>query len=54
MAKAKPKPDEKSQKERFIETAREVEADESGKAFERALKKVIPPQVRRSRSQNGP
>ena len=41
MPKVKPKPkDEKSQKERFIETAREVEADESGDAFERAMKKL--------------
>lgn len=42
MAKAKSKPKEKSQKERFIEKARELEADETGEAFERAIKKVIP------------
>jgi hypothetical protein len=41
MAKPKRKRDDKSQKERFIEKAREVEADESGEAFERALKKII-------------
>lgn len=34
---------EKSQKERFIEKARELEADESGEAFERALRKIAPP-----------
>lgn len=34
---------EKSQSERFIEKAKELGADESGKEFERALKKVVPP-----------
>ena len=45
MAKPKPKlkPDDKAQSERFIEKAREIEADESGKMFERTLKKVIKP-----------
>lgn len=32
---------EKPQSERFIEKAKELGADESGEAFERALKKVI-------------
>lgn len=32
-----------SQKERFIETAKELEADESGEQFERAFAKVVPP-----------
>ena len=42
MAKNKPKPkDEKPQKERFIEAAREVGTDESGRAFERAFKKIM-------------
>ncbi len=42
MAKPKRKPDkEKMQKERFIETARELEVDETGEAFERAFEKVI-------------
>lgn len=45
----------KSQRERFMETARDVEADESGKTFERTFKKLIPPKKakpsnRRSRS----
>jgi hypothetical protein len=40
---AKPKKDEISQKERFIEQARKSEADESGETFERAFKKIIPP-----------
>jgi hypothetical protein len=39
-AKKQPKPDEKPQSERFIETAREIEADESGEGFERAFEEV--------------
>ncbi|MBN8980089.1 MAG: hypothetical protein J0I29_02265 [Rhizobiales bacterium] len=31
----------KTQRERFIETAREIDADESGKQFEKAFKKVV-------------
>jgi hypothetical protein len=31
---------EKSQRERFIEAAREIGVDESGKEFERAIKKL--------------
>ncbi len=38
---AKSKQDNKAQSERFIEKARELEVDESGEAFERALKKII-------------
>ena len=30
-----------TQKEKFIEYAREVEADESGETFERTLKKIV-------------
>lgn len=40
-----PKEDEKSQKERFIEQARKSEADESGEAFERAFRRVVPPKT---------
>ena len=40
---AKPKSDDKEQSRRFVEKAREIEADESGETFERAIKKVIPP-----------
>ncbi len=43
MAKPKRKPDDKAQKKRFIEKARDLKADESGKGFERALKKILPP-----------
>jgi hypothetical protein len=43
MAKPKPKQDDKTQAKRFIEKAREIEADESDKPFERAFKKIAPP-----------
>ena len=50
---AKPKTDEKSQKERFIEQARKSEADESGEAFERAFKKILPEQRGQRDSSSG-
>ncbi len=31
------------QRARFIETAKKTGADESGKAFEKAFKKIVPP-----------
>ena len=34
---------EKTQRERFIETAREIGVDETGKEFERMLGKIAPP-----------
>ena len=34
---------DKKQTERFVKKARELEADESDEAFERAFKKVVPP-----------
>lgn len=34
--------DDKEQSERFIETARKYETDETGKEFERAFKKAVP------------
>ena len=34
---------EKSQRERFIETARAVGVDETGEEFMKLLKKVVPP-----------
>jgi len=40
MPAKKPKPEEKPQSERFIETAREIGADETREAFDRAFKKV--------------
>ena len=39
--KAKPKQSSKSQSERFIETAREVEADETGGRFKGILRKIL-------------
>jgi hypothetical protein len=38
---------QQEQSERFIETARELEADESGKNFERALRAVASEHKRR-------
>ena len=40
--KTTPKPDNPDQSKRFEDKARELEADESGKAFERALKATLP------------
>jgi len=40
--KQKLEPDDKKQSARFVETARALEADESGKSFARAFKKVLP------------
>jgi len=36
----------KSQSRRFVEKARELGADESGEAFERGFKKIVPPKKR--------
>lgn len=41
MPTKKPKQDEKPQRERFIETAREIGADGTLEAFERAIEKII-------------
>jgi hypothetical protein len=40
------KTQEKTQAERFIETAREIGVDETGQEFERAMRKVAPPRKR--------
>jgi len=37
-----PATEDKEQSARFIEAARELEADESGEAFDRAVRVVIP------------
>lgn len=46
MAKSPPKvpdnADDKDQSKRFIETAREHETDETGRAFEKLFKKITP------------
>lgn len=41
MPAKKPKPDEKPQSERFIETAREIGAGETKESFERAFIKIV-------------
>lgn len=45
--KRKPPPKRKmtkaEQSERFKETARNLDADESGEAFDRAFKRIVPP-----------
>lgn len=40
---AVPKPDDPEQSKRFVETAREIEADETGEAFRRAFARIVPP-----------
>jgi hypothetical protein len=43
MAKAKKKAETQAeQSERFMRDAKKAEVDESGKAFERALRKIVP------------
>jgi hypothetical protein len=37
-----PKPDDPEQSKRFIEAARQIEADETGEAFDRAFRKIVP------------
>jgi len=41
--KKPPDPNEKPQKQRFIETARKLGVDETGAEFERAFEKIAPP-----------
>ena len=38
--KSAPKPDDPEQSKRFLETAKEVEADDDPQAFERAFKNI--------------
>ena len=44
----RPKNDDPAEYKRFIETAKQVEADEDPKAFERAFKKITSQQPRKS------
>lgn len=48
--KKPPDPNEKPQHERFKEAAREIGADESGKAFEGAFGKIVPPKKVQSKA----
>jgi len=50
MSRKQPKPDDEAQKKRFIEKAREIGAHASGKAFDRAFKKLVPEKPRTSRN----
>jgi hypothetical protein len=43
MPDIKPKPDDPAEYQRFIDMAREVEADEAEEAIDRAFEKVIQP-----------
>jgi hypothetical protein len=43
--KRKPKIADKRQYERFVETARKLDCDESEEAFENTFKRIIPPKV---------
>jgi hypothetical protein len=50
-ARKPPPPDEKPQRERFIETAREIGASEDPEEFERVFREVVkPPKPVKSRS----
>ena len=42
-AKPKPEPDDKEQSARFVETAKQLKVDESGKVFEEIITSVTAP-----------
>lgn len=44
--KPTPKPDDPAESKRFIDMAREIDADESKGALDRAFDKVVPPKKR--------
>lgn len=44
-AKAAKKKTKETQKERFIKAARSIGVDETGKEFETAIKKIVPPKT---------
>jgi hypothetical protein len=48
--KPKPKPDNPEQFKRFVDMAREVEADESSDAIDRAFDKIIRPKPNPSKA----
>lgn len=57
MSAKKPQPDEKPQRERFIEAVRKIGADETKEGFEAAFKKIIAPrssQGKPEKTPNGP
>lgn len=49
MKKGKPEPDDAEQSARFVEKAKELEADKNVKAFEKAIGLVVPPHTNESR-----
>ena len=51
---AKPKLTDKEQSERFKQTARELGVDESGKAFEAALRRIMRDPLKRSEKSQKP
>lgn len=51
--KPKPEPDDKEQSSRFVETAKSLGVDESGKHFDRAMKSIIPPKPK-PKKKSGP
>lgn len=55
MPAKKPRPeDEKPQRERFLETAKDLDAEDGKREFERAFKKVVPPAVHGADAKKGP
>lgn len=51
--KPKPKPDDEEQSRRFVETARELVADESGKAFDRAISSITSSKSKKDKRRPG-
>jgi hypothetical protein len=47
--KRTPKTTDKRQYERFVETARKLEVDESEEAFDQVFRKIVPPKPQVSR-----
>lgn len=43
VKKKRVKKDDKEQSQRFVENAKELGSDESGRSFARAFKKIVPP-----------
>jgi hypothetical protein len=54
MPAKKPKPDEKPQFERFLETVKQVEADDTDDRLEREFEKAVTPSAPRSRPSEKP
>lgn len=52
--KPNPPPDDKEQAQRFVETAKTLRSDESGKQFEAAVKVVVPPRQNVAEPKNKP